>query len=121
MPVPVLQTCFLLQGAGAGELLTAVVGMALTGLGFAIYKQRRSISIPAVAVTAVAAAAFNVMSTVGATHLVPLTAGELPTLCQLLQGCCSLSEHAGAAAQEGQGMVLQCHIDTVSMSSIHTS
>lgn len=62
------------QGAGAGELLTAVVGMALTGLGVVIYKQRRSISMPAVALTAVAAAAFNVMSTVGATHLVPLTA-----------------------------------------------
>ncbi|WIA12341.1 hypothetical protein OEZ85_012392 [Tetradesmus obliquus] len=62
------------QSAGAGELLTAVVGMALTGLGVVIYKQRRSISMPAVALTAVAAAAFNVMSTVGATHLVPLTA-----------------------------------------------
>jgi hypothetical protein len=67
----------LLQGAGAGELLTAVLGMALTGLGFVIYKQRRSISLPAVALTAIAAAAFNVMSTVGATHMVPLTHGEL--------------------------------------------
>jgi hypothetical protein len=67
-----------MQGAGAGELLTAVVGMALTSLGFVIYKQRRSISIPAVAATAVAAAAFNVTSTVGATHLVPMTAGKLP-------------------------------------------
>lgn len=82
-----LQTCVLLQGAGAGELLTAVVSMALTGLGVVIYKQRRSISMPAVALTAVAAAAFNVMSTVGATHLVPLTAGEMLSW---LDSCCSL-------------------------------
>jgi putative effector of murein hydrolase len=80
----------LLQGAGAGELLTAVLGMALTGLGFVIYKQRRSISIPAVAVTAVAAAAFNVMSTVAMTHLVPLTDGELRQLLSLQVGVRSM-------------------------------
>jgi hypothetical protein len=70
--------------------------MALTGLGFVVYKQRRSISIPAVAVTAVAAAAFNVMSTVGATHVVPLTDGELQsTVAQPGEVCsCSISSTA---------------------------
>jgi hypothetical protein len=68
-------TCSLSQGFGAGDIIMSCVGTALTGLAFVIYKHRASISVPAVAGTALLSSVFSVMATLGASNLLGVTAG----------------------------------------------
>lgn len=53
----------------------SLVGPALTGLAFVIYKHRSSISVPAVAGTALLSSAFSVLATLGASNILGVTAG----------------------------------------------
>lgn len=53
----------------------ACVGTALTGLAFVIYKHRASISVPAVAGTALLSSVFSVAATLGASNILGVTAG----------------------------------------------
>ena len=55
----------------------SLVGTALTGLAFVIYKQRASISLPAVAGTAMVSSVFSVLATMGASNILGVTAGAL--------------------------------------------
>lgn len=54
----------------------APLGMALTGLGFIVYKQRHRINLVAVAGTAVASLLFSVASTVGLSRVVGMSDSE---------------------------------------------
>jgi hypothetical protein len=63
------------QGLGAGDILMSLVGTALTGLAFVIYKHRASISLPAVAGTALVSSVFSVMATMGASNILGVSAG----------------------------------------------
>jgi hypothetical protein len=60
---------------GAGDIIMSLVGTALTGLAFVIYKHRASISVPAVAGTALVSSVFSVMATMGASNILGFTAG----------------------------------------------
>lgn len=71
--------CSLPQGFGAGDIIMSVVGTALTGLAFVIYKHRASISMPAVAGTALLSSLFSVAATMGASNILGVTAGMLPS------------------------------------------
>lgn len=62
---------------GAGDIIMSLVGTALTGLAFVIYKHRASISVPAVAGTALVSSVFSVMATMGASNILGVTAGAL--------------------------------------------
>ena len=64
------------QGLGAGDLIMSMVGPALTGLAFVIYKHRRSIALPAVAGTTLVSSAFSVLATLGASNILGVSAGE---------------------------------------------
>jgi hypothetical protein len=62
---------------GAGDVIMSLVGTALTGLAFVIYKHRASISVPAVAGTALLSSVFSVMATMGVSNILGITAGAL--------------------------------------------
>jgi hypothetical protein len=65
-----------LQGLGAGDILMSLVGTALTGLAFVIYKHRASICLPAVAGTVLVSSVFSVMATMGASNILGVSAGR---------------------------------------------
>lgn len=61
----------------------SLVGTALTGLAFVVYKHRASISVPAVAGTAVLSTLFSVAATMGA-NILGVTAGAFSlTTCKV--------------------------------------
>jgi len=58
----------------------SLVGTALTGLACVIYKHRSSISVPAVAGTALVSSMFSVLATMGASNILGVTAGVSDSL-----------------------------------------
>jgi putative effector of murein hydrolase len=64
------------QVLGAGDVLVAPLGAALTALGLLIYKHWKALALPGIAATAVVSAAFSVATSVLAAKLLGVSTGE---------------------------------------------
>lgn len=64
-----------MQVFGAGDLLIAPLGAALTALGVLMYKHRRALALPAIAATAALSAAFSVATSAAAAKLLGVSTG----------------------------------------------
>jgi hypothetical protein len=71
IPAPLLPQVF-----GAGELLVAPLGAALTALGVLIYKHRAALALRGIAATAALSAAFSVATSVAAAKLLGVSTGR---------------------------------------------
>lgn len=66
------------QVLGAGDVLAAPLGAALTAVGFLIYKHRAALALPAIAATAALSAAFSVTTSVAAAKVLGVSTGKGP-------------------------------------------
>jgi hypothetical protein len=72
---------------GAGDVLAAPLGAALTAVGFLIYKHRAALALPAIAATAALSAAFSVATSVAAAKVLGVSTGEDPSPVGLVLLC----------------------------------
>ena len=69
------------QVPGAGELLVAPLGAALTALGVLIYKHRSSIRLPAIGAASLLSGAVSVVTSVAAAKMLGVSAGVFVCVC----------------------------------------